>query len=99
MPMILAAGMSPARQQILEFDAVQLGRVNRAVRATWCASGKVLNVSRALHRLGAGTQTICIAGGMSGWAIIAEFKRIGIAAEWIDAGASTRICTTILDRA
>ena len=97
--MILAAGMSPAWQQILEFDAVHVGRVNRAARATWCASGKVLNVARALKLLGAPARTICIAGGDSGRAIRDEFNRDGIAAEWIDAGAATRICTTILDRA
>lgn len=96
--MILAAGLSPAWQQILEFEAVHVGRVNRAARASWCASGKVLNVARALHQLGEPAQTLCIAGGMSGDAIRAEFARDGIAAHWIDAGAPTRICTTILDR-
>lgn len=98
MTMILAAGLSPAWQQILEFDAVHVGRVNRAERATWCASGKVLNVARALHHLGAPAQTLCIAGGMSGDAIRSEFARDGIDAQWVDAGAATRICTTILNR-
>src|SRR4051794_13104171 len=96
--MILAAGLSPAWQQILEFEAVHVGSVNRAVRATWGASGKVLNVARALRKLDAPSQTLCIAGGMSGAAIRSEFTRDGIAAQWIDAGAPTRICTTILDQ-
>lgn len=97
--MILAAGLSPAWQQILEFDAVHLGRVNRAVRATWCASGKVLNVARALRRLDALGRTVCLTGGLPGDAVRAEFARDGIDADWIDAGTPTRICTTILDRA
>lgn len=96
--MILAAGMSPAWQQILEFDALHVGRVNRAVRATWCASGKVLNVGRALHRLGAPTRTLCAIGGASGQLIRTEFEAAGITAHWIDAGAPTRVCTTVLDR-
>lgn len=96
--MILAAGMSPAWQQILEFEAVHVGQVNRAASATWCASGKVLNVARALQRLGAPARTLCISGGTSGAAIRSEFAREGIDAEWIDAGAPTRVCTTLLDR-
>lgn len=96
--MILAAGMSPAWQQILEFEAVRVGAVNRARSATWCASGKVLNVARALERLGAPARTICSVGGASGRAIRDEFERDGIAAEWIESGAATRICTTLLDR-
>lgn len=97
--MILAAGLSPAWQQILEFESVHVGSVNRALTATWCASGKVLNVARALHQLDAPAQMLCIAGGKSGEAIRSEFARDGIDAQWIDAGTPTRICTTILDRA
>ena len=96
--MILAAGMSPAWQQILEFDAVHVGRVNRARQATWCASGKVLNVGRALHLLGAKSRTLCAIGGASGDSIRNEFQSAGIPASWIDAGAATRVCTTVLDR-
>lgn len=96
--MILAAGMSPAWQQILEFDALHVGRVNRAARATWCASGKVLNVGRALQRLGTPSRTLCAVGGTAGKAIEREFQAADIPAHWIDAGASTRVCTTVLDR-
>lgn len=96
--MILAAGMSPAWQQILEFDAVQVGRVNRARQATWCASGKVLNVGRALRLLGTKSRTLCAVGGTSGDSIRNEFHAAGIPASWIDAGAATRVCTTVLDR-
>lgn len=49
--MILAAGLSPAWQQIITLDALQLGEVNRAREVQWCASGKVLNVGLALHCL------------------------------------------------
>lgn len=49
--MILAAGLSPAWQQIVVLDALRLGEVNRAREVHWCASGKVLNVGRALNCL------------------------------------------------
>ncbi len=49
--MILAAGLSPAWQQIVVLDALAVGEVNRAREVHWCASGKVLNVGLALHCL------------------------------------------------
>ena len=49
--MILAAGLSPAWQQLMLLDSLELGEVNRAREVHWCASGKVLNVGRALHCL------------------------------------------------
>ncbi len=49
--MILAAGLSPAWQQIVTLDDLHIGEVNRAREVHWCASGKVLNVGLALHRL------------------------------------------------
>ncbi len=49
--MILAAGLSPAWQQIVVLDALSVGEVNRAREVHWCASGKVLNVGLALHCL------------------------------------------------
>ncbi|MGE5194023.1 MAG: 1-phosphofructokinase family hexose kinase, partial [Deltaproteobacteria bacterium] len=49
--MILAAGLSPAWQQIVVLDGLAVGEVNRAREVHWCASGKVLNVGLALHCL------------------------------------------------
>ena len=46
--MILAAGLTPAWQQILCFDDVQPGRSEPRSEVHWCASGKVLNVGMAL---------------------------------------------------
>ena len=49
--MILAAGLSPAWQQIVVLDDLKTGEVNRAREVHWCASGKVINVGMALHAL------------------------------------------------
>ena len=64
--MILAAGLTPAWQQMLVFDGLRVGEVNRAREALWCASGKVLNVGIALHHLGGPSRTIALIGGPSG---------------------------------
>lgn len=97
--MILAAGLTPAWQQILTFDHLQIGEVNRAVQVTACASGKVLNVGCALHHLGAKAHTLCPIGGTTGELIRQDFATLGIPTTWTDTQTSTRVCTTLLDQA
>ncbi len=97
--MIIAAGLSPAWQQILVFDEIAVGEVNRAAEAVWCASGKVLNVSRAIMSLGVDGQTVCPVGGLSGDAIRDEFTTDAIPATWITTDVPTRVCTTIVEQA
>jgi tagatose 6-phosphate kinase len=95
---ILTAGLTPALQQILLFDALTLGEVNRARQVHWGASGKVLNAVRALHHLGAPCKTLTLVGGRTGDAIRRDIAQLGIAARWIEGSTPTRICTTLLDR-
>lgn len=95
--MILAAGLTPAWQQILVFERILLGEVNRATDAHWCASGKVLNVGVALHHLGASSRTLAAGGGWSLAAIDTDLQQLGVSCRWIKTAAPTRVCTTILD--
>ncbi|MBX7166571.1 MAG: hexose kinase [Pirellulales bacterium] len=95
--MIVAAGLSPAWQQILVFEQWQRGAVNRAQAATWCASGKVINVAWALAQVRAAAKTVCTLGGDTGRAIADEFAAAGIDAEWIWTHGRTRVCTTLLE--
>jgi 1-phosphofructokinase family hexose kinase len=95
---IVAAGLTPAWQQILEFERFAPGEVNRARRATWCGSGKVLNVGLALAHLGAECSTVALVGGGPREAIDREFAGLKIDRRWVEARLPTRICTTLLDR-
>ncbi len=95
--MIVAAGLTPAWQQIATFSAFRPGEVNRARAVAWCASGKVLNVGHALHRLGTASQTVSVYGGGTGRLMQAEFERLGVPIRWVETAAPTRVCTTILD--
>lgn len=97
--MILAAGLTPAWQQILLFDRLTTGEVNRARQSAWCGSGKVLNVGAALHHLKADSLTLCPVGGTTGTQICDDFAMRGIPARWLPIEASTRVCTTLLDEA
>jgi 1-phosphofructokinase family hexose kinase len=100
---ILAAGLSPAWQQILVFEDFHPGQVNRACEVHWCASGKVLNVGIALAHLRSSenvtAQVLSVVGARARAAIAPEFARLGVDCHWIETAAETRICTTILDRA
>jgi tagatose 6-phosphate kinase len=94
---ILAAGLSPAWQQILRFDALHRGEVNRAREVYWCASGKVLNVAVAAAHLGAPASVVSAIGGLTGQAIRDELASLHIQADWIETDAPTRVCTTLLE--
>jgi 1-phosphofructokinase family hexose kinase len=94
---ILSAGLTPVWQQVLLFDALAWGEVNRAREAHWCASGKVLNVARALHHLNAPGKALTVVGGSTGGAVRRDAERLGLAARWVDAVAPTRICTTVVE--
>jgi len=97
---ILAAGLSPAWQQILVFDHLAPGEVNRASEAHWCASGKVLNVGRAIHSLDPeiGAVTVAPLGGPAGQAIFDEFEDEGIPLIRLAVPSPTRVCTTVIER-
>jgi tagatose 6-phosphate kinase len=94
---ILTAGLTPAWQQILLFDVLTLGEVNRARWVHWGASGKVLNAGRALHHLGGAGKTLTLIGGATGTAIRQDIEQLGVAARWVEGGTPTRVCTTLLD--
>lgn len=96
--MILAAGLTPAWQQILEFDHVETGAVNRARKVHWCASGKVLNVGVAVHSLGARSRTLSAGGGWPLAAMQADLATLGVPQRWVETRIATRVCTTILDQ-
>ncbi|HTU26420.1 MAG TPA: PfkB family carbohydrate kinase [Pirellulales bacterium] len=95
--MIVAAGLSPAWQQILVFPRFTTGEVNRAREAHWCGSGKVLNVGIALGQLGADAVMISPVGGPAKPPITAELAALACRQAWIEVGRPTRVCTTILD--
>jgi tagatose 6-phosphate kinase len=96
---IVAAGLTPAWQQIMRYECLRLGEVNRAAEVHWCASGKNLNVGSALAGLGAASLTLSPLGGRVGQDIAADFLRRGLSARWTSSQKPTRICTTLLDEA
>lgn len=96
--MIIAAGLSPAWQQILEVDSLHIGEVNRCQSAHWCASGKVINVGIALQHLSVPSETIFPAGGHVRKLIEADLKLLNVPYHVLEQQNPTRICTTVLDQ-
>jgi 1-phosphofructokinase family hexose kinase len=86
-------------QQLLLFDSITPGAVNRARDVRWCASGKVLNAARALHHLGGPAKALTVVGGVTGGQIVGDFADLGIAARWVETATPTRVCTTVLESA
>ena len=96
--MNLAVGLTPAWQHVLVFDDLQLGGVHRASEVDWCASGKVLNVGVALHRLGGESRVLAPLGGPTGEAAARDLESMGVSLRQIASATPTRVCTTILRR-
>lgn len=95
--MIFAAGLSPAWQQILQFEQLERGEVNRATETHWCASGKVINVGIAAKALGSRVSLLSTIGGLTGEAIAKEVEGYDILTDWVHVDQPTRVCTTILE--
>lgn len=95
---ILCVGLTPAWQEIMAFDRVQTGGVNRAVYTACCAAGKGPNVARAIKALGGQPVLLGFAGGHTGRRFAGDLRRAGIAARLVADPAPTRLCVTILDR-
>lgn len=95
--MILSAGLSPAWQQTMIFERLELGEVNRAKKVGWCTAGKVLNVGIAASRLGNRAATLAPAGGDPLVKMDAELTSLGVDTHWIETESATRICTTLVE--
>lgn len=95
--MILVIGLTPAWQQILRFDHLRTGEVNRAREVHWCASGKVLNVAIALARFGTDCRLISPVGPNVRGSIEDGLRALGVQAQLVSSGEPTRICTTLID--
>src|SRR5947209_9864812 len=95
--MIVAAGLTPAWQRLLEMTSCQLGAVNRAVRVHSCASGKPVNVARVLHHLAAPARALVPVGGLTGKLMREDLARLGVGARFVEVAAETRICITVIE--
>lgn len=96
--MILCVGGTPAMQRTLCFKSLEAGAVNRAYEARVTASGKVVNVARAVTVLGGKALLVTFLGGDPGRFVARELEAGGVPHEvvWAEDDAPTRVCMTLL---
>ena len=98
-PSTLCVGLTPAVQEVLEFQPFKEGGVNRPVAVTTSAAGKAVNVAHVLRTLGGRPLVLGFLGGHTGQMVRADLDRWGVQHEWVPVPEPTRICQTLLDRA
>jgi 1-phosphofructokinase family hexose kinase len=95
--MILVVGMNLAWQKVGHLPALHRGEVNRLTSLRAFASGKSVNVVRALPALGGDGEALGYAGGRTG-ALLAESVRAeGLSCGLVTIAAETRTCTTLAE--
>ncbi len=97
---ILTAGLSPAFQQIMLFDDLQVDHVNRAVRTWWCASGKSTNAAIGVETLDRTGQSVLLTplSGPGLEMMQRELAALGVRHRNVLSSVPTRVCTTLIDR-
>lgn len=95
--MILVAGLSPAWQQVLTFDRMEPGEVNRARSSRWYASGKPINVAATLAGRNCDHRVIVPLGGATGQQLEADAIARGMTLEAIATELPTRVCTSLVE--
>ncbi len=96
---ILVVGVFPALQRTLRVDRLVPGGVHRVRAAEECASGKGVNVVRALRALGVPASAAGFQGGATGERLADHLAAEGFPWEGVLTAAPTRICQTVLDEA
>jgi fructose-1-phosphate kinase PfkB-like protein len=93
---VVSVCLSPGLQRSVVIDVLQLGEVNRLRRVYVDVSGKGINVSRVLQRLG--IATFCLApGGDNGDEIMAHARSEALDLRLIPSPGYLRTCTTIVE--
>ncbi|MBR5044128.1 MAG: hypothetical protein IKX66_02160, partial [Clostridia bacterium] len=70
--------------------------LNRSESASFSPGGKGINVSRALHALGADSEAVCILGGFTGAKIRSMLLDEGVSVRAIATSADTRINISLI---
>ena len=97
--MIVCLGTTPTLARTMEFAAVAIDGVNRALAVREYAAGKAINAARAIATLGERVACIAPAGGVTGERLKMVSAEITRDLAFSDVAAVTRLCVTVVDRA
>lgn len=94
---ILAVGVNPAWQKVLQFEALKRNAVNRAYKLWSFASGKGVNFARAARIWNsAEVKLVQFAGGGNGKLLLNDLAQEKLDVQTFDAGSESRCCITCL---
>ncbi len=93
---ILIIGLNPTWQKTLHFKSLKIGDINRAYKVADTASGKGINVAKAIQNWDGESTVFQFSGGVTGDEVKRSLNESNIQHCTIDSNISTRICTTCL---
>lgn len=94
---VLTIGLSPAFEKVLVFPSFRENEVNRSTFHTLSASGKAINVTRVLGKLGRTAVNITQLGGPRVREFLALAEKENIRVRFVETEAETRVCTTLIN--
>lgn len=94
--MIVTVTANPSLDLTYRVEALGDAEVHRATSATLEASGKGVNVSRALHSAGVATVAVLPVAGATGEQLLHLLDGEGVASAAVTADGATRLNTTVL---
>ncbi len=97
--MIYTATLNPSLDRTLHFQRVLPGIVNRACRSRTDLSGKGINVSLALGRLGIPSVITGFIAGNTGRVLAQSLKRLGYECDFVEIDGETRSNITVIEEA
>ncbi len=92
---LFIAAPNSAIDSYYELASLEIGKVNKALRAFHTAGGKGFNAARALQNLGGLALCAGIVAGNAGQFILAELDREGIAHDLVCGAGESRRCNTV----
>lgn len=96
--MVLTVTLNPAIDRTILADGFKVNAVNRGWPVLAAVGGKGINVSRAVLRLGGGTEALSVLGGETGKLALKLLRDEGIRIGYIAIEGETRTCYGIIDR-
>jgi 1-phosphofructokinase len=94
---VLTVTVNPSLDRTYPLGTLRLGEVNRAGADTVEASGKGVNVSRALHAAGVATAAVLPAGGPEGEQLAGLLALAGLPFVAVPTGVATRTNVTLVE--
>lgn len=95
---ILCLSLTPCLQRTLTFPELTIGEVNRTRKIEITASGKAVNVARALSELGTTAFQVGFLGGANGGAVAEKLRAGCFPFHYIRSQSETRICQTLINQ-